>query len=654
MASARILIVEDEAVVAKDIAASLAGLGYAVLGALATGEDAVAAAAAQRPDLILMDIMLKGTIDGIEAAARVRRSLDIPIVFLTAYTDEDTLFRAKATDAFGYLLKPFEDRELRTTIEMALYKHTMERRLRESREWLETTLRCIGDAVIATDADGRIQFMNPMAETLTGWPRAEAAGRRLADVFCLTRGNAAVLAEPEVADILQHGKAPAANGRALLVSREGRQVPVAHSTAPIRDAQGRILGVVVSVRDVAAQQAAETRERRLQERLARSQRADSLGRLAGGVANRLNNILGPLADYPDLVARRLPADSAARQDLRIIRNSACKALELVRDLLTLGRIGHGPLEPLALNPLVRRTLASPAVQTLLRQAPLVALHQNLAEPLPPVRGSERLLLELVRNLLIHAVDRMPAGGPLTVTTAAERVAVPREGHEIVPPGAYVVLGVRDGGPPMAEADLSRLFDPFTAPPADQPKGSGLELAVVYAIAKEHQGFVDARTRADAGVEVDIWLPLAEPLPGSGAAPADLVEVRGHETVLVVDDDDEQRQTAARWLRTLGYHVLSAAGSSEALALVETRRRNQEAEADLALIDLILGDAAQDGLDLFRDLLAGNPRQKAILTSGFAVTDRVREALRAGVGQHLQKPYGFEDLGRAVRRELDKT
>ena len=149
MANTRILIVEDESIVAKDIQTSLTGLGYTVVGIVAFGEEAVERVGELKPDLILMDVMLKGAMDGIEAAERIRREHSVPVVYLTAYTDDDTLRRAKVTEAFGYLLKPFEDRELRTTIEMALYKHTMERKLRESREWIETTLRCISDAVIA-------------------------------------------------------------------------------------------------------------------------------------------------------------------------------------------------------------------------------------------------------------------------------------------------------------------------------------------------------------------------------------------------------------------------------------------------------------------------------------------------------------------------
>ena len=161
MDKARILIVEDQVIVARDEQYTLEDLGYIVVGSSVTGEDAIAKAEEHQPDLVLMDIMLKGEMDGIEAAQQIRERFDIPVIFVTAYADRATLHRAKLIEPFGYILKPFEEADLRTNIEMALYKHEMEKRLKESERWLSATLRSIGDAVIATDAEGQVKFMNP-------------------------------------------------------------------------------------------------------------------------------------------------------------------------------------------------------------------------------------------------------------------------------------------------------------------------------------------------------------------------------------------------------------------------------------------------------------------------------------------------------------
>ena len=188
-AKTRIMIVEDEGIVVLDIRSNLQELGYEVAGVASSGEEAIEKVAEERPDLVLMDIRLQGRLDGIDAAGQIRARFDIPVVYLTAHADEATLQRAKLTEPFGYLLKPFEERELQTTIELALYRHKMERKLRESERWLATTLKSIGDAVIATDDYGHIKFMNPVAEALTGWSQADALDEEFQKVLELFLNN---------------------------------------------------------------------------------------------------------------------------------------------------------------------------------------------------------------------------------------------------------------------------------------------------------------------------------------------------------------------------------------------------------------------------------------------------------------------------------
>ena len=179
MKKLQILVVEDESLVAKDIVNMVRGLGYSVPAVVSTGEEAIVIAEKTRPDIILMDIVLKGQIDGIEAAQHIWENFSIPVVYLTAYADEATLQRAKVTEPFGYILKPFDERELQTTIEMAFFKAQMEKKLRERERWLSTILRSIGDGVIVTDQGGGVTFMNGVAESLTGWNQAEVLEKPL-------------------------------------------------------------------------------------------------------------------------------------------------------------------------------------------------------------------------------------------------------------------------------------------------------------------------------------------------------------------------------------------------------------------------------------------------------------------------------------------
>lgn len=183
MSNAKILIVEDEKIVAKDIHNCLRRFGYEVTAIASTGEEAIQKAVETKPDLALLDIRLRGETDGIVVAERIRDRLRIPVVYLTAYADEEMLRRAKPTEPFGYLVKPFGERELHSTIEMALHRHAMERRLQESEQWLQTTLMSIGDGVIAVGVDERVRSINQVAAKLTGWPEEEAVGRPIAEVF---------------------------------------------------------------------------------------------------------------------------------------------------------------------------------------------------------------------------------------------------------------------------------------------------------------------------------------------------------------------------------------------------------------------------------------------------------------------------------------
>ena len=215
-----------------------------------------------KPQVVLMDIRLHGPMDGIEAAEAVRRRYDVPVIYLTAHSDPATLERAKISEPFGYILKPFEERELATAIEMALYKHKSERHMREQSEWLRVTLTSIGDAVITCDTDGRVTFLNPVAEALTGWKSDDARELPIQRVFLLVNEDTHQPIEDPVALVLQEGRPRKLSNHTALVTRDGREVPVEDSAAPILDAEGRVIGAVLVFHDV-------TEKRRAQETLQR-------------------------------------------------------------------------------------------------------------------------------------------------------------------------------------------------------------------------------------------------------------------------------------------------------------------------------------------------------------------------------------------------
>lgn len=271
MSNVKILVVEDESIVAMDIKHRAEGLGYSVTGITPSGEGAIQKASETRPDLVLMDIVLKGDMDGVEAAQRIRDSLDIPVVYLTAYSDEKTLKRAKVTEPFGYIIKPFEDRELHSAVEVALYKHKMESKLKESEEWLSTTLESIGDAVIATDDNGKIKFMNPVAMKITGWEEKESLGKDLTDVFKLINESNGAPIEDPVNKILDENKILDFNEPTLLITKKGKKIPIDDSSAPITDKNGNMVGVALVFRDITERRKAEKEREELLKEKARGE-----------------------------------------------------------------------------------------------------------------------------------------------------------------------------------------------------------------------------------------------------------------------------------------------------------------------------------------------------------------------------------------------
>ncbi|MBU4209429.1 MAG: PAS domain S-box protein [Proteobacteria bacterium] len=257
MPETKILIVEDEAIVAEDIHNSLRGLGYIISAVVSSGEEAITKIEEDMPDLVLMDIVLKGDMDGIEAAGQIYSRFNIPVVYLTAFTDEKTIERAKLTEPFGYIVKPFEDRELHSTVEMALYKHKMESKLKENESWLSTILMSIGDAVVVTDANGNIQFMNDVSCFLTGWKREEAIGKTLVDIFNIVNEQTLKKVEDPVTKVIREGKVVGLANHTILISKDGTEIPIDDSGAPVKDEKGNIIGVVLVFHDIIERYEAE-------------------------------------------------------------------------------------------------------------------------------------------------------------------------------------------------------------------------------------------------------------------------------------------------------------------------------------------------------------------------------------------------------------
>jgi len=245
----RILIVEDEGLIARDIEDMVRNAGYQACAVVGTGEDAVEKAETTHPDLVLMDIILRGEMDGVEAAEKIRERFNIPVIYLTAHTDENTLQRAKLTEPLGYTLKPVEQKELMTVIEMALYKHQMEIKLRERQSWLSTILQSIGEGVIATDPFGNLTFMNPVAEKLTGWNQPESIGKPLTSILHLVDEDTGKLVRVAIPELLANNSSNPINGNIQIVNYV-EKTPIELTSTVIQDDKENVCGLVLVLHDL--------------------------------------------------------------------------------------------------------------------------------------------------------------------------------------------------------------------------------------------------------------------------------------------------------------------------------------------------------------------------------------------------------------------
>jgi PAS domain S-box-containing protein len=244
-----VLIVEDESVNAAVIEHQLKKLGYSVAGIATSGEEAIELAQRAKPDVVLMDIQLEGKIDGVEAAVTIRRKTGVPVVYLTGNSDEETIDRARITEAFGYLHKPFQEREVHSTLQLALHKAEMEIRVRDERRWFATTLRYISDAVIAADPTGAVKLVNPAAQRLTGWEEEQAVDHDLSEVFQILEADTRMPAECAVTRVLNEPAGAGLKSYRVLVSRSGTETKIEENATSIIADSGELSGVLVVFRE---------------------------------------------------------------------------------------------------------------------------------------------------------------------------------------------------------------------------------------------------------------------------------------------------------------------------------------------------------------------------------------------------------------------
>jgi PAS domain S-box-containing protein len=538
--------------------------------------------------------------------------------------------------------------ELRKT-NLALQREINERKkteaaLRASEERFRSLVETTSDWVWEVNENAVFTYASPKVKALLGYEPDEVLGKKPFDF--MPPDEAQRLAKLTDAIIMSHK--PLAGLENINLCKDGRKVVLETSGVPIFDGEGNLLSYRGIARDITDRKRAEAERLQLEHRLNRAEKMEALGTLAGGVAHDLNNVLGVLVGYSELLLERLPEGNPLRSYASGILQSSERGATIIQDLLTLGRRGVAVSEVVNLNRVITDYFESPEFERLKAYHPYVTFENDLEENLSNVKGSPVHLEKTIMNLVSNASEAISGEGEVIVRTKNCYVDKPIGGYHDVREGDYVVLTVSDNGRGISASDIKKIFEPFYTKKVMGRSGTGLGLAVVWGTVKDHDGYIDAQSEDGNGSTFTIYLPATrEELTGDEQRTSPEHYTGGGETILVVDDVKEQREVAGSMLTRLGYKVEAVSSGEEAIAYLKAGR------ADVIVLDMIM-DPGMDGLETYRRVLAVNPKQKAIIVSGFSETDRVKKALELGAGAYVRKPYLLERIGLAIKGELAKV
>ena len=550
---------------------------------------------------------------------------------LAQFIAEKGMDRMRLLEAYKQLSREVQEREM------------AEAELARQRELLRNILNNIPTSVFWKDRQGRFLGCNRwFAHQAGAADPQELVGKSDQDL---------PWAPEEIDSFAQGDQEVLLQGRPLLEREEtlttaqGEPRTIVTSKVPLRDGDGEIHGILGTYYDITERKLAERERDRLEVRLRQAHKLEAVGTLAGGIAHDFNNILAAITGYAELALDDEQAGHPNSPHLEQIILATQKAKGLVSDILTFSRKSESDFQPLDPNQWIEQ-----AVKMLERTIPrMVSIELDLAPSLPAIQGDSNQIQQMLLNLGSNARDAMPQGGVLSIATRF--LALDQEQAELSPdcqPGPYVLLEISDTGVGMDSVTLEHIFEPFYTT-KEVGKGTGLGLAMVYGIVKNHQGCITCQSQPGQGSTIRILLPaLPQKAPQEAGRDAQSPDQLpgGRETVLVVDDEQALRDIGQRLLSRAGYSVRLAASGEEALDIFG----QSHAEIDMVLLDISM--PGMGGLNCLEGLLEIDPQVRVLMASGYARQGAIGQALASGAAGYVAKPYGRAELLGAVRRILD--
>ena len=591
--------------------------------------EALAKLSSSRFDVILCDY---NPGDGL--ALRLVREIrqqkhNMPIVFLSDHMTDasvQTVIQAEPGPASSQI------KVLPQLIRSAVQHYATDRQHRKAEQMLKKLFRAVEqsqDIIMIADETGVIEYVNPACEALTGYGRAETAGKNML-MFCNESGANACR---DIWSTVYSGQ----RYRGVMENRRktGQVFLCEKTITPLRDSEGRITNLISTDRDV-------TERHRLEAQLRQAQKMDAIGRLAGGVAHDFNNLLMVISSYAELMLDALAAEHPLRRNVLEILTASRRASDLTRQLLAFGRQQVQRLQLLDLNHIIREI--SKMLPRLIGED--IEIVSTAGKDLGKVKADPVQIEQILMNLAANARDAMPGGGKLTIETASVRLDdtyVQR--HTMVPAGDYVLLAVTDSGCGIDPEDMPHIFEPFYTT-KEEGKGTGLGLATVYGIVKQSGGFVWVYSEPRLGTTFKVYLPrveqgVAEPAQQQKAESS----FAGSETLLLVEDETAVRHSAREFLVLAGYTVLEAVDGEDAIRIAGS----YHGPIHLMVSDVIM--PKMGGAHLAAQLAITRPEMKVLFVSGYAERTVLRHGAIDVTTRFLQKPFSLKMLARKIREVL---
>ena len=615
----KLMVVDDEAVITTQLEDRLHSMRYDVVGIASSGEESVRMAKELRPDLILMDIVMKGKLDGIDAAKKIKEDMDIPIIFLTAYANDKYIKRAKHAEPFGYIVKPFRENEIRANIEIALYRKDLERKQKQAERRIRRLLLAIEHnpyMIMITDIDGNIEFINNKFSQITNYTPEEVVGK---DIRFLQSDKTS----PEIFEEMRGEIASGEEWRGeLCVRKKDGTSGLKYTVAlPVKSINGdTIFSVLVS------EKVAKRKKR--EEQLLKPKTLNVMRAITAGVAHEFNNIFAVVHGWAELLEGSFENEKESENGLHHIMKASDKGAEVVRRMLTFAKADNDTSKYIFFD---LKRLIIQAIDFTFSEREKKAkakginykLDKECIKETPDILCNAAELNEVLINIINNAFDAMPDGGCISFSTWSD--------------GNTMFASISDTGHGMTEEVKEKIFDPFFT--TRRPQRVGLGMGVAYSIMERHGGKVEVESEEKKGTKFTLSLPIKDGIVQQelSSRPQSLVARGLH--ILVVDDEDAMCDILDNYFSKVGHLVKVTNSGVEAIKLIKRDHY------DLVLCDLVMPDVT--GYDVIKALNGLDKVPKIGVSTGWNETLSSSEKKTLSVDFIIKKPFKLLELANHI-------